>query len=299
MESIAEHSISVILPNYNGKDLLISNIPPLIASLENANCTYEIIVVDDCSTDESINILATNFPDVKVIENTMNLGFSGTCNKGVFAAKYPLLSIVSTDVTVTDDYFKNAFPYFENSNLFALKGNIINYNSSFEDIVNIEGTSLMYFKRGFLKFNQRIEYKKNSFTGKIGGQFVLLGCVFICDREKMLKLNGFNELFSPYYWEDSDLAIRALRSGYELAYEPQCIVYHKTSSTISSYTSNNKRRIISVRNKFLFTWSHLEGFEQWMIHILFTVINFSTRWIILDWKYYISLFRAIKRIREK
>lgn len=292
-----KNSISIILPNYNGSHLLQANLPSLIASLKVAKCDYEIIVVDDCSKDDSINMLHTQFPEVITLQNEVNKGFSATCNRGVFAAKFPLLCIVNTDVTFMVDYFINAIPHFQNNNLFALKGNIINYKTNFEDIVNIEKTSLLYYKRGFLRFNQRIKYLPDSFSGKAGGQFVLLGCAFLCDREKMLLLNGFDEIFSPFYWEDADLAIRALRKGYDLIYEPKCVVYHQTSSTISNFRSNTKRRLISIRNKFLFTWRHIEGGKQWMSHIGYTVASLLTRWMILDWKYYVAFFNAILRLK--
>lgn len=290
-----KNSISIILPNYNGRALLCANLPPLIASLKAAECDYEIIVVDDCSNDDSISMLHTQFPEVLTIQNEVNKGFSATCNRGIFSAKFSLLCIVNTDVTFTVDYFINAIPHFQNDNLFALKGNIINYKTDFEDVVNIEKTSLLYYKRGFLRFNQRIEYTPGSFTGKVGGQFTLLGCAFLCNREKMLLLNGFDEIFSPFYWEDADLAIRALRKGYELVYEPNCVVYHQTSSTISNFRSNTKRRLISMRNKFLFTWRHLKGSKQWMSHLGYTVASLLTRWIILDWKYYIAFITALTK----
>lgn len=294
-----EKTISIILPNYNGRTLLLENIPSLIKSLKYSECKYEIIVVDDCSTDDSVEVLKSAFPEVIIIKNKTNKGFSATCNNGILAAKNRLLCIVNTDVTFDINYFRNAISYFDNSNLFALKGNIVNYNVNFENVVNIEKVSLLYFKRGFLKFNQKIEYIPNSFTGKTGGQFVLLGCCFLCDRNKMITLGGFNEIFSPYYWEDADLAIRSLKKGYELKYEPSCIVYHKTSSTISSYVTNNKRRLVSIRNKFLFSWYHLDGFKQWSIHIAHVVFSLLTRWIILDWKYYLAFVNGFIRFNKE
>lgn len=179
--------------------------------------------------------------------------------------------------------------------LFAVKGAIINYRNDFDDIINTESTSLLYYKRGFLRFNQRVEPNPESFTGKVGGQFVLLGCCFVCDREKMLELGGFDEIFSPFYWEDADLAIRALRRGYHLVYEPKSKVYHQTSSTIASYRSNTRRRLVSMRNKFLFSWRHLQGAAAWSSHIAFTLLSLLGRWLILDWKYYWAFVSAILR----
>lgn len=298
MSSQIKNSISVVLPNYNGSSLLAANIPSIITSLNTAKCEYEIIVVDDCSSDDSVSMLQNHFPEVIIIQNEVNKGFSATCNRGVFAAKLPLVCICSTDVTLEADYFLNALPHFQNQNLFALKGNIVNYTFSFDNIMNTEKTSQLFFKRGFYRFNNRVEYDFKPLTGKLHEQFVLLGCVFLCDREKMLQLKGFDEIFSPFYWEDSDLAIRALRRGYNVVYEPNCVVYHQTSATISNYRSYTKRRLISMRNKFLFSWRHMNDPKLWITHISYTLISLLTRWIILDWKYYVAFFTALIRIKR-
>lgn len=298
MSSQIKNSISVVLPNYNGRSLLAANIPSIITSLNTAKCEYEIIVVDDCSSDDSVSMLQNRFPEVIILQNEINQGFSATCNRGVFAAKLPLVCICSTDVTLEADYFLNALPHFQNQNLFALKGNIVNYTSSFDNIMNTEKTSQLFFKRGFYRFNNRVEYDFKPLTGKLHEQFVLLGCVFLCDREKMLQLKGFDEIFSPFYWEDSDLAIRALRRGYNVVYEQNCVVYHQTSATISNYRSYTKRRLISMRNKFLFSWRHMNNPKLWITHISYTIISLLTRWIILDWKYYVAFFTALIRIKR-
>lgn len=298
MSSAIKKSVSVILPNYNGRSLLLVNIPSIITSLNTAECEYEIIVVDDYSSDDSISMLKTHFPDVIVIQNKINKGFSATCNRGIFTAKYSLICISNTDVTFSEDYFIKAIPYFENPNLFALKGNIVNYTSTMDNVINIEKTSQLHFKRGFYRFNNRVEFDNQPLTGKMHEQFVLLGCAFLCDREKMLQLKGFDEIFSPFYWEDSDLAIRALRSGYALTYAPECIVYHQTSSTIGAYRSYTKRRLVSMRNKFLFSWRHMDSVTLWIKHISHTIISLLTRWIILDWKYYVAFFTALLRLKS-
>lgn len=286
-------AISVILPNYNGRHLLEKNLPSLAAALE--GIPHEIIVVDDCSRDDSVNFLVSAYPDIRIVRNEHNQGFSATCNRGVEAATSPLLCIVNTDVTFTADYFHKAIPHFDSPGLFAVKGDIVNYREVMDKPYNIQKTSILCFKRGFLRTHPRIEPDPSRLNGQVGGQYVLLGCCFVCRRDMMLELGGFDEIFSPFYWEDSDLPLRALRRGWRLAYEPRCIVYHHASSTIGKYRSNARRRIISVRNKFIFTWRFLHGFRAWTAHIFFTTGSLLVRWIVLDWKYYVSFARAIIR----
>ena len=287
-------SISIVLPNYNGRKLLEKNLPSVFNAVK--RYSHEIIIVDDNSNDDSVYFLEQSYPQITIIRSDVNCGFSSTCNKGISASKMDLVCIVNTDVTFTDDYFDNAAKYFTQPDIFAVKGDIINYRDNFSDVINIEKTSLLYYKRGFLRFNQRTEPDSKAFSAKINSQFVLLGCCFVCRRDILQSLNGFDEIYSPFYWEDADLAIRSLEDGYRLIYDKDCRVYHQLSSTFSNYRSNNHRRLISNRNKFIFTWRHLHETKDWFTHISYTSLNVLTRWITLDWRYYVAFIMALYSI---
>ncbi|MDA3869424.1 MAG: glycosyltransferase family 2 protein [Gammaproteobacteria bacterium] len=286
------HPISIILPNYNGASLLEKNLPSLLEAIDGFE--HEIIVIDDCSSDNSVSFLEQSYPDITVIQNEVNLGFSATCNKGIRAARLELLCVVNTDVTFTPDYFTKATKEFDDASLFAVKGDIINYNSSFEDVINIDRTILLYYKRGFLRFDTKTPLTKRTLISGDIEQFVGLGCCFVCRREQMLELGGFDEIYSPFYWEDGDLGLRAVQKGFNLLYLPEAKVFHQASSTISNYRSHSQRRLVSNRNKFLFTWRHLDKKRLWLSHAPVTLLNLLSRWLILDWKYYASFFYAIK-----
>lgn len=287
------HSISIVLPNYNGAGLLKKNLPSLLEAIEGFE--HEIIVVDDCSSDDSVSFLNSTYPDIKVIQNEVNLGFSSTCNKGIRAAKLELVCVVNTDVTFTADYFTISAREFDDNSLFAVKGNIVNYNSSFDDIMSIDRTTLLYYKRGFLRFDTNTPLTERTLIKNNDAQFVGLGCCFICNREMLLELNGFDEIYSPFYWEDCDLGRRAMQKGFKLLYMPEAKVFHQASSTIGNYRSNSQRRLVSNRNKFLFSWHHLDKKRLWLSHVPTVALNLLTRWVILDWKYYIAFSWAIQR----
>lgn len=287
------HPVSIILPNYNGAGLLEKNLPSLLEAIDGFE--HEIIVIDDCSSDNSVSFLEQTYPDIKVIKNAANLGFSATCNKGIYAARMELLCVVNTDVTFTPDYFTIAIKEFDDASLFAIKGDIINYNSSFEDVIDINSTARLYYKRGFLRFDTKTPLTKRTLISGDIEQFVGLGCCFVCRREQILELDGFDEIYSPFYWEDGDLGLRAVQKGFNLLYLPEAKVFHQSSSTISNYRSHNQRRLVSIRNKFLFTWRHLDKKRMWLSHVPTVALNLLSRWLILDWKYYAAFFYATKR----
>jgi len=287
------HSISIVLPNYNGRHLLEKNIPSLLEAI--GTIDNEIIVVDDCSTDDSVTFLKNNYPNIKIICNDINQGFSSTCNKGIRAATFDLLCVVNTDVTFTIDYFTNMIDEFDDPSLFAVKGDIINYGKSYDDVLSIDKTTLLYYKRGFLRFDTKKPLSNRTLLSAGSEQFIGLGCCFVCNRKMILELGGFDEIYSPFYWEDCDLGQRAIEKGHKLLYLPKSKVFHQASSTIGSYRSNTTRKLISNRNKFLFTWYHLDNKRLWLSHIPTVILNLLTRWLILDWRYYVAFIRAISR----
>ena len=286
-------SISVVLPNYNGRNLLEKNIPSLLQALDGLE--YEIIVVDDYSGDDSVAFLQETYPNIQVVRNKINSGFSATCNKGIKTAKLELLCVVNTDVTFTPDYFKKSIREFDDISLFAVKGNIINYASSYDDVISIDRTTLLYYKRGFLRFDTKTPLTNRKIIRGNDIQFVGLGCCFVCNRKMMLELDGFDEIYSPFYWEDCDLGLRAMEKGFKLLYLPEAEVFHQASSTIGNYRSNNLRRLVSNRNKFLFCWRHLDNKKIWLSHIPITALNLLSRWLVLDWKYYAAFLWALSR----
>ncbi len=286
------NQFSIVLPNYNGKLLLEKNLPSLYEALTTYEFHFEIIVVDDASTDDSVSFLRLKYPDIIVLNNEVNSGFSVTCNKGIQHAQYNLVCVANTDVTFHKDYFFYAEKHFKDPAVFGVKGDIINYEGYKDRITNIDKKAYLYFSQGFLRFKASYK-KKENFRYDI--EYMYLGCCFIAKTTHIQKLGGFDTIFSPYYWEDSDLPLRAIEQGFTLIYEPKSIVYHDASSTMKSTQSALKRKTISNRNKFLFCWKHLKGKERWAQHIIFVLVSLLLRWIILDWRYYQAFFLALKR----
>ncbi len=286
-----EKTLSLVLPNYNGKSLLEENLPSLYQALNVHQLRFNIIVVDDCSIDDSVNFLKSKYPDIIILANKINSGFSVTCNKGIQYASNNLVCVVNTDVTFHQDYFYHAINYFENPDVFAVKGDIINYAGHRDNVISVDKKTRVYFKRGLLRFKTDICQENIKYDMEYAG----LGCCFVANTSHIQGLGGFDTIFSPYYWEDSDLALMAIEQGYQVIYEPKSIVYHKASSTIETTQPKLKRKIISNRNKFLFCWKHLKGKKRWAQHIFFMVFSLVFRIFILDWRFYYTFALAILR----
>src|SRR3990172_2007442 len=101
-------NVTCVIPNYNGEHLLAKNLPRLlVASKNKRNKIRQIVVVDDASTDGSLKLLREEFPDVVVVKNKVNRGFSATVNAGVKVAKEEIILLLNNDVLVTDNFLED------------------------------------------------------------------------------------------------------------------------------------------------------------------------------------------------
>src|SRR5690349_19923120 len=120
--------ISVVIPNFNGIQLFPHTLPTVSEALALSSKPYEVIIVDDCSTDGSVKYLRENYPDVKILVNSENSGFSITVNKGVATAQYDKVLILNSDVQLTPTYFLHQYKYFDRPDTFGVMGRIIGWD---------------------------------------------------------------------------------------------------------------------------------------------------------------------------
>lgn len=285
-------NISVVIPNYNGVHLFPETLPPLIRALEQSGKQFEIIISDDCSTDDSVNYLKQNFPGTSVLTNERNSGFSITINRGIAKCKYELVLLLNSDVKLTDNYFKDQFKYFQMPDTFGVMGKIIGW---YDDIVQ-DGAKYPRFE-GF-KLKTSINHLPDS--NKPVYSMYLSGANALVDRKKLLSLNGFDELFSPFYMEDVDLSIRAWRMGWKCYFEPDAVCRHRTSTSITSKNKKDFIRQIYNRNKMYFHAIHLQGLSligwyiQTLLELVFRVLTFRFDYL----RSFVDFMRNIDGVRS-
>jgi GT2 family glycosyltransferase len=247
------NGISVVIPNYNGVQLLPEILPTVFTALRNIQLPGEVIVSDDCSTDESIDFLQTYFPQIRIVSNTINSGFSATANNGVKNAHYNVVLLLNSDVKLEPDYFKHQLHYFERDDTFGVMGRIVGW----EDDKIQDGAKYPFFHGVKIKTSGNYLLKDEEEMQKGLYTMYLSGANALFDKSKFLKLGGFNEFFSPFYVEDYELSLRAWRVGWKCYYDHQSVCRHKTSVTIQSKNKKNEIRKIYNRNKMFLHGIHL------------------------------------------
>jgi GT2 family glycosyltransferase len=285
-----QQGLSVIIPNYNGSLLLENNLPSVFAALQHSNLLYEVLVVDDCSTDNSIEFIGKNYPNIKLIEKAKNTGFSATCNVGITQAKYPYIMLLNSDIQLSLDYFTGQLDYFEFKDTFGVMAKIVGAKQG-----EVQDTARLYTFNGF-KIKANRFFRVENPTKPIPTAY-LSGANAIVDAEKLRILGGFNENFSPFYYEDFDLGLRAWKMGWRCYYHPDTYCLHDHSSTTRNYRSKNWVKSIFFRNRFIVHAIHLEKFQLLMYYFqLFT--DALLMWMLGKFYFYKALYQFILRYGE-
>jgi GT2 family glycosyltransferase len=282
-----QHSISVLIPNYNGKKLLEENLPSVYTALHNYPFLFsEIIVSDDASADDSLLFVKQQFPEVKCVSTEVNTGFSGAVNRGISECSGDLILILNSDVQLSATYFDTQISLFEDLEVFGVMGTI-----SSKDGTQIQDTAKYpSFSGG--KIGSTLNYRTQE-KGSWPTLF-LSGANALVRKSYLVQLKGFNEIFNPYYCEDVDLGIRAWRAGWKCLFESTAICYHPNSETIKKQGKEKVRRI-SRRNKAILHLMHLEGmyllWYKWMLRLK------SVLWQLVGSKKYTQVVEDISALK--
>src|SRR5579871_1725281 len=254
---------SIVIPNWNGRDLLEKYLPSVTASIKNLPGS-EVIVVDNGSADGSAAFVKQQFPQVRIVALDSNLGFGGGSNAGFRAAKNDIVVLLNSDMRVQPDFLAPLLDAFTDEKVFAVSCQI--FFSDPNKIREETGLTQGWWENGGLRVRHRID---PAVTGPFpcfyggGGS-----CAF--DRRKFLDLGGFDELFRPFYLEDTDLGYQAWKRGWKVLYQPASVVYHEHRGTIGKKFSAAQIDAVLKKNFMLFCWKNIHEWRRLWSHFFFT-----------------------------
>jgi GT2 family glycosyltransferase len=291
-------SVSVIIPNFNGQQLLKEYLPFTLAAVKNIDFPYEIIVVDDCSTDNSVAFLKSEYPEIILVVNPENKGFSYTCNRGIEIATCQLILLLNTDVKLSPDYFEHQWKYFMRWDTFGVMGRITDMSGEkIQDAARLP-------KWNWFKLKTEYFYYTKAQSDRLYTLY-LSGANALIDAEKLKELGGFNELFSPFYCEDMELCMRAWLLKWNCYYEHNSVCCHMVSASTKKYARAKEVKSIYFRNRLYFHAIHLNNLALigWFLQVtLFDLLPRLITGQIWFLKSYLNLFsnsKAIKQSRNK
>jgi GT2 family glycosyltransferase len=234
--------LSIIIPNFNGKLFLKT----CLDSIEKQNYSfYEIIIVDNASSDGSAEYIKENYPEIILIQNKKNLGFAAAVNQGIKISTSEYMFLLNNDVELEPDCISSLLNCIEkDENIFAVSSKMVQYNDrSKMDDAGDEYTILGWTcKVGNGKSPDLYTTERKTFSACAGAAIY---------RKNILdKLKYFDENFFAYM-EDVDISYRARIWGYKCVYCPEAVVYHLGSGTSGSRYNEFKIRLAARNNVYV------------------------------------------------
>ncbi len=215
--------ISVVIPNYNGRHLLATCLDSVLAQKK---VRFEVILVDDCSTDGSAEFVRENYPGVEVIRNEENIGFSKSINIGIMNASGSFIATLNNDTEVEQDWLFELYQALEQEPQAAIAASKMLFFNQ-RDTIDTAGDAFtnagFAYKRG---------YKQSASENFNVKEFVFSACAgaAMFRFELFERIGYFDEDFFAFN-EDVDLCFRAQLAGFKCIYVPTAIVYHIVRAT--------------------------------------------------------------------
>ena len=245
--------VSIIIPHWNGIDILSE----CIDSLNNTEYSnFEIIVVDNYSSDESVKWLKANHPKIKIIENDKNYGYAGGCNRGINNSKGDYIVFLNNDTIHKKDWLSNLVTFMnKHPDCAAVQPKILNYyeRDKFDYAGGAGGHMdiLCYpFARGRLFLEQEID---NNQYDDDAPCFWASGTAIMVRKEFFLEVEKFDENFFAHM-EEIDLCWRLQLKGHNIYVNPKSVIYHKNA--VSLPMTSIKKLMLNHRNSLMMLLSN-------------------------------------------
>ncbi len=240
------YAASVIIINWNGRFWLEQCLPTLAAQ---TFADFEIVVVDNGSTDDSVTWLKQNWPTVRVLPQKSNLGFAAANNIGIQATNSPFVALLNNDTLADPEWLENLVTAVSEPDIGMAASCIVRWNQP--DLLDSAGIEVDW---SGIAWNRGWEQpaEQAMMPCKVFGPSAAAA---LYRRDMLDDIGLFDEEYFAYY-EDVDLAWRAQRAGWRCQYNPNARVRHWHSAT--SLKTPNYKNFLNGRNKI---WTILKNYD--------------------------------------
>ena len=229
-------SVTVVIVNHNGREFLA----PCVQSVLDQDYPAELvetIVIDNASTDGSVEMLREQFPTVQVIINETNDGFAPVVNQGARAGSGDYLALLNNDAVAAPDWLRELVMPMVNDDRIRVTGGLVLDHTGTQ--VDFAGGDLSFYGHGFARHREDpppADLKREP-------SIFVTGASLGTHRKWFLRVGGFDEDFFAFF-EDVDLGWRTWVLGYECWFIPESIVYHRHHGTIDRFGKPRERYLL-------------------------------------------------------
>lgn len=235
---------AIAILNWNGKHWLEKFLPNVLEHSDNT----QVYVIDNASTDDSVQFVEKYFPTVKIIINQENKGFAGGYNEGLKSIKEDIYCLLNSDVLVTENWLSPVLELFEkNSEIAAIQPKIRSFEADrFFEFAGAAGG--LIDNLGYPYCRGRIFDELEEDFGQYDDEteiFWASGCALFIRRDDYWALNGFDERFFAHQ-EEIDLCWRLKNTGRKIYYCGSSTVFHVGGGTLNKQSP--QKTFLNIRN---------------------------------------------------
>jgi hypothetical protein len=258
-------SISIIIVNWNTRDLLQSCLESVYKTIR--NISYEIIVVDNASRDGSVAMLQEKYPQVRLIQNEENRGFGAANNQAIsiMTGRYALL--LNSDAVLTDNAIRELFSFMEAQSDAAMAcGQLINADGSKQNSVTcfpnlltlVTNTSILEYL-----FPKSYPSKRYNHDKPIEVDSCIGACLLV--RKKAIEEVGMFDERYFFFFEETDWAYQMKQAGWKVFHVPTAFIYHFQGQSVGR----------DIQSRIEFYRSRYQFFRKWKSRPYFIVVRIA------------------------
>ncbi len=253
--------IAVVILNFNGKKFLEKFLPIVIQRSDGA----EIVVADNASTDDSVEYLQTNFPDLRLLINEENSGFAGGYNWALSQVKAEYFVLLNSDIEVTDNWLEPLLELMESDKtIAACQPKILAYHQ--KQYFEYAGASGGFIdKLGYPFCRGRVFDVLEKDEGQyedVREVFWATGACLFVRADVYHRLGGLDKDFFAHM-EEIDFCWRAKNEGFKIYVQPASMIYHVGGGTLPRNSS--QKTYLNFRNNFMLLYKNLPQNRLWKV----------------------------------
>ena len=245
--------LSIIIVNWNTKRLLLDCICSIYETVK--NISFEIWLVDNASSDGSVEAVKQNYPDVKIIQNTKNLGFAAANNIALERMRGQYALLLNTDTILTNGAVEDLFDFVEkNQGAGMACGQLLNQDGSKQNsIANFPGILSLLCNESLLQilFPKKFPGKRKEHKKPVEVNSCIGACLMV--RKKVMGEVGLLDKGYFFFFEETDWAYRMKQAGWKIYFVPSAGIFHIQGQTVGH---NAGSRIMFYRSRYIY-------FKKW------------------------------------
>ena len=260
--------VTVVIPNYNGMRFLENCMNSLYAGNQGA-VSFEVLVVDNGSSDGSVAYLQENYPEVRLVALPENTGFCHAVNVGIEQSESPYVILLNNDTKVLEGFVGNLYEAIKDRDeVFSVSAKMLMWDKP--ELLDDAGDQYCVLGWAYA----RGKGKPAEQYDKAVRIFSACGGAAIYSRKILNEVGLFDELHFAYL-EDLDLGYRARIYGYENLYEPKAQVIHFGSASSGSRYNEWKTKMASANSVYVIGKNM--PLLQWLLNLPFLLIGFLVK----------------------